>query len=108
MSDEYLLQKLHHAHAAIIELYVEKTLTPNRLKQLFQQHIETKTWITEAIYQSRRKDYTNPFRKMVYASMAEMETVNGKLKDNGFIRDQYAELETAKKQMQQLQRRFFR
>lgn len=108
MSDEYLLQKLQHAHAAILELYGEKTLTANRLKQLFQQHIETKTWITEAIHQSRRKDYTNPFRKMVYESMAEMETVNGKLKDNGFIRDQYAELETTKKQMQQLNRRFFR
>ncbi|MFZ9719343.1 MAG: DUF4954 domain-containing protein, partial [Chitinophagaceae bacterium] len=108
MSDAYLMHKFEHAYACLLALYGEKSLSPQRLKQLLKDHIETKTWITEAIHQSRKKDYTNPFRKMVYASTAEMDAVQGKLKDNGFINTQYEELEAETKKIQQLQRSFFR
>jgi hypothetical protein len=108
MSDPYHIHKFEHAYACMLSLYGEKNLSPLRLKQLFKDHIETKTWITEAIHQSRKKDYTNPFRKMVYESMAEMDAVQGKLKENSFIKAQYDELEAETKKIQQLQRRFFR
>jgi hypothetical protein len=50
--------------------------------------------MTKQIYASRAKDYTNPFRKMVYDSPEEMNAVVGRLQDNGFIRQ---EKEVAKK-----------
>ena len=34
---------------------------------------------------SRRKDYENPYRKMVYDNEAEMDAVIGKFEENEFI-----------------------
>ena len=47
--------------------------------------------MTMNIQESRKKDYTNPFRKMVYDSEKEMQEVIGKLKDNEFILEQNKE-----------------
>jgi hypothetical protein len=70
----------------------------NRLfTQLLQQSVVTKTWMVKGIYESRAKDYANPFRRMVYESRKEMEKVVGKLKDNAFIRQQQDELVQFKK-----------
>jgi len=52
----------------------------NEFQTIAQQLID---WTIE----SRRKDYTAPFRKMVYETPQEMETVMGKLEDNPFIID---------------------
>ena len=49
--------------------------------------------ITVRIQNTRAKDYSNPFRKMVYESEAEMNAVVGALNDNGFINDQNKALE---------------
>jgi hypothetical protein len=45
------------------------------------------SWMVKGIYESRAKDYANPFRRMVYESQKEMEKVVGRLKDNAFIRN---------------------
>ena len=62
--------------------------------------------MTAGIYESRAKDYRNPFRKMVYDTEAEMEKVIGKLKDNSFIGQQQEELKEYKKQVTELITRF--
>ncbi len=49
--------------------------------------------MTKAIYDSRAKDYSNPFRKMAYDNEEEMNAVVGKLEDNSFINDQKQDLE---------------
>jgi hypothetical protein len=58
-----------------------------------------KEWMVKGIYESRAKDYANPFRKMVYDSQKEMEKVVGSLKDNVFIRQQREQLAQFKKQV---------
>ena len=58
--------------------------------------------VFRAIVQSREKDMTNPFRKMVYSNDVEMETVLGKLSENTFI----IEKEREKKNLYQLLRVF--
>jgi hypothetical protein len=55
--------------------------------------------MTKAIYDSRAKDYSSSYRKMVYESFAEMNEVVGKLEDNGFIKQQLAALESFKKEI---------
>ena len=45
----------------------------------------------DQIIDSRAKDYTNPFRQMVYDNPREMEKVTGKLSENSFIAQQKAE-----------------
>ena len=60
----------------------------------------------KGILESRAKDYTNPFRKMVYETNEEMNKVIGKLEDNTFIQQQLAELELMKKQVKSANRKY--
>ena len=55
------------------------------LRSLLLQAVRTRMWMVEGIYTSREKDYTNPFRSMVYDSLQEMEAVVGPLEGNSFI-----------------------
>ena len=92
-SNTYSTDKFQHSFASLLEIV---KLTPRRFTkkvflQLLQQSMLTKEWMTNAIYQSRAKDYQNPFRQMVYSSEQEMDKVIGKLKDNNFIAGQQAE-----------------
>lgn len=105
---KYVKEKTQHAFASMLEVL---QLTPGRFsKKLFasllQQAVNTKEWMTKAIYESRAKDYKSPYRLMVYETEKEMETVIGKLKDNSFIAQQQEELKAFKKQAEQISRQF--
>lgn len=54
------------------------------------------------ILESRAKDYTNPFRKMVYDNNEEMNQVVGRLEDNSFIQHQFALLQQMKDEVKQI------
>jgi hypothetical protein len=62
-------------------------------------------WINEGIYESRLKDYQNPFRLMVYENGSEMDKVVGKLEDNGFIKMKQEETRTFSLQVTKLIKR---
>jgi len=88
--EQYMEDKLTHALAAL------KTVTglslrrdgPQALGHLLRQSVALKEQLTKEIYESRAKDYTNPFRKMVYESTGEMNAVIGRLPDNSSIRQE--------------------
>jgi hypothetical protein len=67
--------------------------TTDTLISLLNAAIETKKWMTEGIYNSRAKDYSGEYRKMVYDTNEEMDAVIGKLEDNSFIKQQREDLE---------------
>ncbi len=106
--DEYAVQKLNHAIAAYkltwgINL---KTAGEEALTDLLNNALATKEWMTRGIYESREKDYSNPFRQMVYDNEEEMNAVIGKLEDNSFIKQQNEVLRRFKKQANALKKRF--
>lgn len=103
----YEADKLNHAYTALLEILhiTPRQFTPALLKELLQQHLVTRDWMCKGIYESRAKDYTNPFRQMVYESDEEMNTVIGKLEDNIFIQTKLAELDLLKKQVKQMLRK---
>ena len=47
----------------------------------------TVSGMAKAAWDSRKKDFEDPYRKMVYSDAAEMEAVLGKLADNSFLKD---------------------
>lgn len=82
----YPEQKLQHALTALQKVWgIQLKKNKAALPELLQQGIATREWMVNGIYESRAKDYSNPFRQMVYESREEMDTVIGKLEDNGFI-----------------------
>ena len=94
----YPTDLLEHAYCALLEILniTTKQFTPDLFNDLLQQTIATKQWMTEGILKSREKDYTNPYRKMVYENNEEMNKVIGKLEDNSFIQGQFEGLEEFK------------
>lgn len=97
----YDADKFEHAFAALLEvLGISVTgFTPEIFKQILLQSVQTKTWLTDGIYESRAKDYTNPFRTMIFDNKEEMDNVWGKLEDNSFIAMQQTELKDFKKKV---------
>lgn len=109
-STAYPDKKFSQAYAGLLEiLKIGKAgLTRKTWLRLLEESVRTKEWMTTGIYESRAKDYRNPFRKMVYDSQAEMEKVIGKLKDNSFIGQQQDELKEYKKQVTEHSTRFLK
>ena len=107
LGSQYPQQKLQHALASLTEVtgIAIKKITPAQLGDLLQQTIETKQWITDGIYSSRAKDYTNPYRKMVYDTQEEMNKVVGKLESNSFIQQQREEMEIFKTEITGLKKK---
>jgi hypothetical protein len=98
-AQNYSTEKLGHAMAAMKKV---SGFTLNKKNQegfirLLQESIEIKKWMVDNIFQSREKDYSNPFRLMVYDSPEEMNKVVGTLKDNPFIQQERDGLNTYKK-----------
>ena len=103
----YAADKLNHGYTSLLEILniTPKQFTPTLLKQLLQQALATKAWMCKGIFDSRAKDYSNPFRKMVYDTNEEMNNVIGRLEDNSFIQQQLADLEVMKKQVKAVLRK---
>ena len=104
----YTEQKLKHALASLAEIknINLKQIDAAYLNDLIDEAIATKEWITNSIFESRAKDYDNPYRAMVYENEAEMESVVGRLEDNTFINQQIAELAGFKNEMSELKKRY--
>jgi len=60
-------------------------LSAEALAELLNTGLSTRQWLAAQAWQSRAKDYANPFKKMLYSSDAEMEAVLGKMDDNEYL-----------------------
>lgn len=107
-SRDYYKEKSEHAFASLLEvLHIPASrFTKKLFIRLLNQALGTREWMTRAIFESRAKDYTNPFRKMVYETEKEMEKVLGKLNENSFIRQQQTGLEEFRNKIEALIRLF--
>jgi hypothetical protein len=100
----YAQDQLEHAYTSLMEILniTIKQFTPELLKDLLKQSVATKEWMVKGIFKSREKDYTNPYRKMVYETNEEMNKVLGALEDNSFIQSQFEALDTFKTEVNDL------
>ncbi len=99
---QYPQQKLQHAMSSLFELTGTAKLTKENFVAYLQSYLATKKWMVEGIASSREKDYTSPFRKMMYETEAELEAVTGKLKENSFILQQQSALKQTKAAVQKM------
>jgi uncharacterized protein DUF4954/uncharacterized protein DUF6819 len=97
----YPAQKLQHAFASLLQILKIPFSAFNKklFRELLVKAIDTRTWMVKGIYDSRAKDYTNPFREMIYETKKEMQQVLGKLEENSFIQQQEEELKKFKRQV---------
>jgi hypothetical protein len=105
--DTYPQDKLNHAYTSLLEILniTPRQFTPALFKTLLPQAIATQEWMCKGIYTAREKDYTSPYRKMVYDTNEEMNSVTGRLEDNSFIQQKLAELDEFKKEVKSMIRK---
>ena len=103
-SDQYTTDKTNHAYTSLLEILniTPRQFTAELFKTLLQQAVTTREWVCKEIYSSRAKDYSNPFRKMVYDTNEEMNKVLGALEDNSFIQSQFEALDIFKTEVNDL------
>jgi hypothetical protein len=106
----YADKKAFHAMAMLKTVHAKSisSLTTEDWKELMEEALATRKWISENVYQSRKKDYSNKFKLMMYDSEAEMEKVLGKLDDNEFILQEKEELKEFQKKMKRLKKQLFK
>jgi hypothetical protein len=102
--EKYLSQKMQHALISLFEVEAINASDINaaQLNNWLDKAVEITTSITHRISESRKKDYTNPFRKMIYDSQAEMNDVLGEFDKNSFVKHQQKELEQFKKRVEKI------
>lgn len=106
--NKYKTKKLQHALASLTEITGVniKKITASQFNAWLTKAIATKEWMAKGIYDSRAKDYSNPFRKMVYETNEEMNAVLGSLENNSFIKQQIIDLKEFKKEITNLKKQF--
>jgi hypothetical protein len=105
---KYPQQKRRHALASLAEIKQLNLKAPDKqtIAALLDEAIAMKEWMNTHIYQSRAKDYRNPYRKLVYDTQQEMDKVMGKLEDNSFIKEQQQALQQFTQQVNLLRRKW--
>lgn len=106
--NRYAQDKLQHAYNSLLEILqiTSRQFTATLFTKLLNETFKTKEWLCKGIYQSRAKDYSNPFRKMVYESVEEMNKVIGTLEDNSFIQSQMKATDEMKKEIRSLSKKW--
>jgi hypothetical protein len=87
LGEQYETQKLLHALASLTDIkeLPVSSWSQKLVKEWLNETLSITEWLQKQVEISRSKDYTNPFRAMVYDNRREMEKVVGKLRDDSFI-----------------------
>ncbi|MFW5643269.1 MAG: hypothetical protein ACOCYQ_04520, partial [Alkalispirochaeta sp.] len=98
-----------HAFAVARELLGDRSsegeLDRDDLKGFLSGAITIQEMIRDRVYQSRRKDYENPFRVATYMSTDEMEAAIGTIDDNSFVTRVAEETEIYRRRIEGVLRR---
>jgi carbonic anhydrase/acetyltransferase-like protein (isoleucine patch superfamily) len=92
---DYEEQNVANAFATLLELYdlPETEVNEEIWKDWLDEAVRISHEMADKTRESRQKDYANPYRKMVYETLGEMQSVLGNLDDNDFIQRMEEEAE---------------
>jgi len=84
--EQYPIDRLRHAWAALLMLKNHSgSISIETLKQELLTAVETSKWISARIFETRAKDFRNPFKTATFRNAAEMEQVLGTAENNSFV-----------------------
>jgi len=95
----YSADKFQHALASLKELLHPELPDKQFISGLLKEYYRLRQNSMKAMEDSRLRDYSNPFRQMVYENMDEMYAVLGKPDNNSFVKMQKQELARVKEKI---------
>ncbi len=99
------MQKYKHAFAVLCELLGGSDLTKDLWIQALGRTARIQDFVCEQVYQSRQKDYDNPFRQATFRNTEEMIAAIGTIEDNSFVKQVRMETEQFKQTLEEIARR---
>ncbi|MBR6879387.1 MAG: DUF4954 family protein [Bacteroidales bacterium] len=102
--ERYHIEKTRHAYFSLMFLYKDETdvLTGAMWKENLEKAIRIQQFICDQVYESRKKDYDNPFRNATFRNEEEKIAVIGKLDEVSFVKQIQSETEAFIKKVTQL------
>ncbi|NIA16748.1 MAG: DUF4954 family protein [Planctomycetes bacterium] len=82
----YPLEKQRHAYSTLRILFETDELTKEQWDTAVDKSVTIQEYICEQVYNSRKKDFDNPFRRCTYRNAEEMTAATGTIDDNSFVR----------------------
>jgi len=107
---DYPLDKAHHAWSVLALLRARdretSPLDAAAFKEELSSLLEIRQWLALQIYESRAKDFRDPFKKAVYRSQEEMDKVVGTVESGKFIKQAEEENTRFKAMIERVQSKF--
>ena len=82
---KYRIDKQKHAFATLCELYAAGHLTLADWNSALDKTVKIQKYVCDEVYNSRKKDFDNPYRKTTFRNADEMKAAFGTLEENSFI-----------------------
>jgi hypothetical protein len=82
---QYPLDKQKHAYALLCEMEETERITEKYWISLLDKAMEIQETICDKVYDSRKKDFDNPYRQATFRNPEEMKAAIGTIDDNSFI-----------------------
>jgi hypothetical protein len=82
---KYKVDKQKHALATLCELYGKNDLSLSDWKSALTKTVKIQKFVSDQVYNSRKKDFDNPYRHTTFRNMAEMKAAFGTIEENSFI-----------------------
>lgn len=101
----YPLEKQRHAYKTICLLIETDELTNTQWRSAIDKAVSIQEYICEQVYQSRKKDFDNPFRQATYRNEQEMSAAIGTIEDNSFVKLVREETKTFKNTVDEIKKR---
>ena len=101
----YPLEKQRHAYKTICLLFETDELTNTQWRSAIDKAVSIQEYICEQVYQSRKKDFDNPFRQATYRNEQEMSAAIGTIEDNSFVKLVREETKTFKNTVDEIKKR---
>jgi hypothetical protein len=98
----YGLEKQKHAFATLCELLETDNPTVEQWISALEEAVRIQQIIRDRVYESRRKDYDNPFRQATFRNADEMTAAIGTIDENSFVRQVREETDNFKKTVEQI------
>ncbi len=82
---EYPTERARHACALLCRLREIPRIDRKEFELILDEALETQSYIEQQVYETRRKDFDNPFRAVTFRSAEEMTATIGTVDENDFV-----------------------
>lgn len=98
----YQQEKLRHSYLSLLYLLQAKEIGPEAWDWLLDKAIEIQQYICNQVYESRKKDYENPYRNATFRNEEEKIAVIGTIEGASFVKQVKEETELFINQVQKI------